>query len=334
MRRISLSAFGGPERLIVDDLSEDLRPGPGQVLVDVEAAGINYIDVYQRNGAGNVSLPYTPGLEGVGRVRELGERPTDAGPTLRVGQRIAWIDVPGSYADRLVVPVTRAIVVPDLLTTVQALLFQPLTAQYLVTEYRHVRPGDRVLVHSAAGGVGQLLVRWLKHLGAWVVGTTSSDAKVPIVSAAGADAVINYGHDYSFLNEVLELTDGRGVDLAFDAVGAATLTSTVKALARGGSAVSFGRASGPAPAISPDQLREKCTRLAGGSIFTYVAADVELQQRAAAVIEGIHEGWLHVEKGAVYDLSETADAHRALENRATHGKVFLRAGEGRHDRLG
>jgi NADPH:quinone reductase len=200
MRRIRVSAFGGPEQLTLDQAPDTMPPGPGQILVDVEAAGINYLDVYQREGSGGVQLPYTPGLEGVGRVRELAERTTSTAHALRVGERVAWIDVPGSYAGQVIMPADRAILIPDSLTTAQGLLFQALTAQYLVTEYRDVRPGDRVLVHAAAGGVGQLLVQWLKHLGAWVVGTTSSEAKTAIVRAAGADAAVNYGHDYVFVD--------------------------------------------------------------------------------------------------------------------------------------
>jgi NADPH:quinone reductase len=219
MRRVIANAFGGPEQLILESVPDELRPEPDQILVDVEAAGVNYIDVYQRNGIGKLRLPYRPGLEGVGRVREIGEEVDTATGALSIGARIAWINVLGSYADQAVVPAAQAIPVPDSFTTAQALLFQGVTAQYLVGEYRTVRPGDRVLIHAAAGGVGQLLVQWLKHLGAWVVGTTSNDAKAATVRAVGADAVINYGRSYAFLDELLSLTDGRGVDLAFDAVG-------------------------------------------------------------------------------------------------------------------
>jgi NADPH2:quinone reductase len=230
MRRVKVNALGGPEQLTVEPAAESPRPGPGQMLVEVEAAGVNYIDVYQRKGIYKLPLPFTPGLEGVGRVRKVGEGGDEAVSNLVVGQRVAWINVLGSYASHLLVPVGQAIPVPDSFTTAQALLFQGLTAQYLVTEYRDVRPGNRVLVHSAAGGVGLLLVQWLKHLGAWVVGTTSSDSKAAVAREAGADAVINYGHDYEFLDELLSLTDGRGVDLAIDGVGAATLENTLKGL--------------------------------------------------------------------------------------------------------
>src|SRR4051794_12651109 len=198
VRRVKVGAYGGPEKLLVETLSEPLRVGPGELLVNVEAAGINYLDVYQRNGTFKLPLPYAPGYEGVGRVREVGQGVGAASSGFRVGQRVAWINALGSYASQVVVPDAQAIPVPDSLTTTQALMFQSLTAQYLVTEYRDVRLGDRVLVHSAAGGVGQSLVRWFKHLGAWVVGTTSSDAKAATARAAGADAVINYGRDYAF----------------------------------------------------------------------------------------------------------------------------------------
>lgn len=322
MRRVTVKALGGAEQLIVEPVTETPRPGPGQVLVDVEAAGVNYLDVMQRKGIVPLPLPYTPGLEGVGRVREVGKGGDHAG-TFAVGQRVAWINVHGSYASQLVVPAVQAIPVPASFTTVQALLFQAMTAQYLISEYRNVRPGDRVLVHAAAGGVGQLLVQWLKHLGAWVVGTTSSDAKAAVARAAGADAVINYGHDYAFLDELLSLTDGRGVDLAFDSVGAATLAATLKGLARGGTVVSYGSASGPPPAVNPLELINPCARLAGGSVFSYVADPAELQRRGTAVIEAILAGWLHVPDGTAYDLGRAADAHRDLEGRGTKGKLYL-----------
>jgi NADPH2:quinone reductase len=318
---VIVRAFGDPEQLTLETGAETPQVGAGQLLVDVEAAGINYIDVYQRIGGNHrLPLPFTPGLEGVGRVHAVGEG-VDGGP--EVGQRVAWINTIGSYASQVVIPATQAIPVPDTFTPVQALFFQSLTAQYLVSEYRDIQPSDRVLVHSAAGGVGLLLVQWFKHLGAWVVGTTSSDAKAATIRAAGADAVINYGQDYTFLDELLALTDGQGVVLAIDGVGAATLASTLKGLARGGTAVSIGGASGPSPTISPGQLTEKCIRLAGGSVISYTADPAELQRRAAAVIAAIQVGWLKLDEGIVYDLGHAADAHRAIEGRGTQGKLYL-----------
>jgi NADPH2:quinone reductase len=323
MRRVMVNAFGGPEQLAVQSVPEPLRPGPGQILVNVEGAGVNYIDVMQRKGIAKVPLPYTPGLEGVGRVAELGKPTEGTTGALAVGERVAWVNVLGSYARQVVVPAAQVIPIPESFTTAQALLFQALTAQYLVSEYRNVQPGDRVLVHSAAGGVGQLLVQWLKHLGAWVVGTTSSEAKAGTARAAGADAVINYGHDYAFLDELLSLTDGRGVHLAFDAVGSATLVSTLKGLARGGTVVSFGSASGPPPAIDPRELINPCTRVAGGSVFSYVADPAELQRRGAVVVDAIRAGWLNLANGTAYDLGQAAHAHRDIEGRRTHGKLYL-----------
>ncbi|WP_454619808.1 quinone oxidoreductase family protein [Bradyrhizobium cenepequi] len=324
MRHVTVNAFGGPEQLVVKSMTEPLRPGLGQLLVEVEASGVNYMDVYQRNGMGNRPLPYTPGLEGVGRVREVGEGIDDASGALSIGRRVAWINVPGSYADQVIVPAAQAIPVPDSFATAQALLFQAITAQYLVSEYRTVRPGDRVLVHAAAGGVGGLLVQWLKHLGAWVVGTTSNDAKAATVRALGADAVINYGRDYAFLDELKSLTDRRGVDLAFDSVGAATFAASLEGLARGGTVVLSGSASGRPPAIDPMDLINPCTRVAGGSLFSYVADPAELQRRAGAVVDAIRAGWLRMGDGTAYDLERVADAHRAIEGRGTQGKLYLR----------
>ena len=320
MRRVIVKAFGGPEQINVEPVTEGPRPEPGRGLVDVEAAGVNYIDVYQRAGMAKIPLPFTLGLEGVGRVRDVGEGVSRAG-ALAVGRRVAWINVPGSYADQVVLPAAQAVSVPDSFTAPQALLFQAMTAQYLVSEFRDVRHGDRVLVHAAAGGLGQLLVQWLKHLGAWVVGTTSSETKAAAARAVGADAVINYGHDYSFLDELLALTGGRGVDLAVDGIGAATLAATLKGLARGGTAVSIGSTSGPPPAIEPRELVPQSIRLAGGSLFSYVADPAEFQRRAAAVIEAIHAGWLRIDKGTAYDLGRAADAHRDIEGRGTHGNL-------------
>jgi NADPH2:quinone reductase len=168
-----------------------------------------------------------------------------------------------------------------------------------------------------------LLVQWFKHLGAWVVGTTSTDAKAATARAAGADAVINYGHDYVFLDELTSLTGGRGVDLAIDGVGAATLESTLRGLARGGTTVSIGSVSGPPPAIQPEQLVNQCIRLGSGSVFSYTAEPAELQHRAGAVIEGIRAGWLRLDEGKAYPLERAAAAHRDIEGRSSQGKLYL-----------
>lgn len=322
-RRVIVRTYGGPEQLEIEEVTTPV-PGPGQVLVDTEAAGVNYLDLSQRSGGSKVHqviLPLALGLEGVGRVRAVGDGAASEG--LAVGARVAWIDVPGSYASQVIVPARRAVVVPETITTSQALLFQALTAQYLVHEYRSIRPGDRVLVHAAAGGVGQILVQWLKHVGAFVVGTVSSEAKAATVRALGADAVVVYGNDYRFLDEVMTLSDGKGVDLAFDGLGEKTLLNTIASLGRGGTVVAIGAASGPIPQVHPGQLTLRCLRLAGGSVFSYVADPTELRQRAAMVIAGIEAGWLQISDAAAYDLGRAADAHRDIESRRTQGKLYL-----------
>ncbi|WP_405125000.1 quinone oxidoreductase family protein [Ralstonia pseudosolanacearum] len=325
MRSVVLKEFGEPERLI-SEITEDPHPGAGQVLVDVEAAGVNYLDLTQRSGASQVhliELPTVLGLEGVGRVRALGEGVNEAATGLSVGTRVAWVDVRGSYASQAVIPAARAVTVPDAFSVNEGLLFQALTAHYLVHEYRAIRAGDRVLVHAAAGGLGQLLVQWLKHLGAWVVGTTSSDLKADAIRAAGADAVVVYGSDYEFVAEVSRLTDQKGVDLAFDGLGAKTLLKTIATLGRGGTVVAIGAASGPIPSITPTLLTQRGLRLAGGSVFSYIADPAELRRRSADVIAAIQAGWLKLDGATPYSLDRAADAHRDIESRQAKGKLYL-----------
>jgi len=241
MRKVSISQVGGPEELKFIDSAEP-KAGADQIVVAVEAAAFNYIDVYRRKGIFPLPLPLpcTPGIEGIEHVTALG--PGVEG--LRIGERVAWVNGLSSYSEQVVLPKTRAITVPSDFTTSEGLLFQAITAQYLVHEYRQIAASDTVLVHAAAGGVGQLLVQWLKHLGARVIATVSNDEKAETVAALGADDVINYT-DREFLPEVLRLTEGRGVDLAFDGVGRTTLKDTIEAVATRGTAVSYGAASGP-----------------------------------------------------------------------------------------
>lgn len=325
MQRIVIREFGGPEQLIAEDL-EGLTPGPGQVLVDVEAAGVNFLDLNQRSGQSRVhqiELPHVLGLEGVGRIRALGEGIEPTASRLSIGARVAWMDASGSYASQALVPASRAVPIPDHFPVSQGLLFQALTAQYLVHEYRDIRPGDRVLVHAAASGLGQVLVQWLKHRGAWVIGTVSSEAKAAVVRARGVDAVAVYGTDYDFVDQVMAATDGQGVDLAFDGLGEKTLINTLSVLRRGGTAVAIGAASGPIPSIHPTMLTQRALRLAGGSVFTYVADPVELQQRAREVIAAIEAGWLRLDDAKAYPLAAAAQAHRDIEQRRALGKLYL-----------
>ncbi len=289
----------------------------GQVLVKVAAIGVNYVDVYLRNGVLGFPTPFTPGFEGVGTVLEVGADVTG----LEVGNRVAWINHAGSYAEQIALPAEQAIHVPDSFSTANSLLFQGVTAQYLLAEYREIKPGDVVLVHAAAGGVGQILVQWLKHLGAIVIGTASSEEKLRTIRSLGADHAVNYSN--GFLDAVLQITNGRGVDLAFDAVGENTFSWTVQALAKRGLAVAYGQASGVAPDVQVYPLILKGARVAGATIFVYIEDPVEMQGRAAAVIKGIEEGWLRMPATTEFPLADAASAHRAIESRATQGKLAL-----------
>lgn len=316
MDRIVVSQLGDPEQLKLVSAPEP-QPGPDEVLVKVEAAGINYMDVYQRTGIYKAPLPYTPGIEGTGKITAVGP----GVQKLRVGQRIAWLNVQGSYAQAMVIPVRQAIALPDTLETANGLLIQAVTVQFLMTEYRALRPGDWVLVHAAAGGVGQLLVQWAKHLGATVVGTASS-AKIHFVRALGADYVIDYSKS-DFHAEVMKLTQQRGVDVAFDSVGRDTFERSVQSLARGGTAVCYGMASGPAPKIDPASLMAKALRVAGGSIMTDIADVERLHTRSHAALEAITAGWLNLGTPSSYPLQDASRAHADLESRRTQGKLML-----------
>jgi len=317
MRKIVVSNTGGPEELKLE-VATDPHPGADQIAVKTEVAGINYIDVYQRKGVYKVPLPYTPGFEGAGTITALGGNVQQ----LKVGQRVAWINSIGSYAEAVVIPASQAIVLPSDLKPDQGLLFQAVTAQYLVSEYRALKPGDWVLVHSAAGGVGQILVQWAKHLGATVIGTTSNAQKAERVRAMGADHVIDYVKS-DFQAEVMKLSSQRGVDLVVDAVGKDTFERSVQSLARGGTAVSYGAASGPPPKIDPPSLSAKALRVAGGSIFGFVAEPKQLQARAQAVLQGIQAGWLKMGGSTSYPLAEAKRAHADIESRRTQGKLML-----------
>lgn len=317
MKKIVMDENGGPEVLHVVDAGH-LQPKPGTLLVRVEATGVNFLDVYQRKGIYEMPKPFTPGLEGAGEVVALG-----AGTEgFALGDRVAWINVPSSYASQIVVPVAKVVKLPEHFPSSQGLLFQAVTAQYLVAEYGNLKPGKTVLVHAAAGGVGQLLVQWLKHLGTEVIATASAADKLETVRALGADHLINYKEE-DFVAKIMEITGGRGVDVAYDSVGKVTLSKTIDALTVRGSAVTFGFASGPAEPIEPSKLVDPAKRLEGASIMSYIADDMELQQRLKAVLNGMEQGWLKLGGGKAYALADAAQAHRDLEARGTQGKLYL-----------
>lgn len=323
MQAVIMSRTGGPEVLEVKDVPIP-SPQPGQVLVRMHAAGINYIDVYQRDGQYPAPLPYTPGFEGAGVVTALGAGVTD----VSVGARIAFNSQPGAYAEYAVVDAAKLIPLPDELSFLEGAAFplQALTAHYLLHDYRTVGPGMSVLIHAAAGGMGLLLTQWAKHLGATVFGTVSTPAKAALAQAAGADHIINYV-EQDFVAETQRLTKGRGIDLIVDGVGKTTFAGNLEAAATFGHIVIYGYASGPADMIAPNALQAKSLTISGGLLFNSVATRPSLLMRANVVFSAIKAGWLKLPIEHVLPLAKADQAHRLIESRASTGKILLSMSE-------
>ncbi len=319
MRAIAVTAVGGPEVLVATELP-DPSPGTGQLLVRVAASGVNFIDTYQRSGVYPMALPFVPGAEGVGVVQAVG---TGADPAL-IGTRVAWATAPGSYAELVLVAADQAIGVPDGVSDAEAasVLLQGMTAHYLVTSTYQVEAGQTVLVHAGAGGTGLVLTQLAVARGARVITTVSSDAKEELSRAAGASEVLRYGDDLAM--RVRELTDGDGVAVVYDGVGATTFDASLAALRIRGMLVLFGAASGPVPPVDPQRLN------AAGSVFLtrptlahHVRGPEELRWRAGAVLAAVLDGSLRLRVGATYPLAEAARAHTDLESRSTTGSLVL-----------
>jgi NADPH:quinone reductase len=320
MKLIRIEGFGGPEVLRLAE-APDPSAGPGQIAVRVEAAGLNFIDVYQRTGLYPNPLPFVPGQEGAGVVTAVGPGVT----TFREGDRVVWTGILGSYAEQVLLPAERAVAVPPGLATdtAAAVMLQGLTAHYLCTSTYPLKKGDTCLVHAAAGGVGLLLVQMAKRRGARVIGTVGTEVKAALAREAGADEVVLYERE-DFLEAVKRLTGGRGVDVVYDAVGKSTAEKSLDCLVPRGMMVFFGNASGPVPPIDPLVLSRK------GSLFLtrpilwhYVADRASLEARAADVLGDAAAGRLRVRIDRTWPLAEAAAAHRALEGRQTSGKVLL-----------
>lgn len=317
---IQIRQTGGPEVLEVADVDVG-EPGPQQVLVDVAASGVNYIDTYQRSGLYPVDLPFVAGLEGAGTVAAVGAEVNG----LAVGDRVAWQGAPGGYAQRALLPAAIAVRVPDGMSDEVAAgtLLQGITAHYLVSSTHPVQRGETVLVHAAAGGVGLLLTQLAKSRGARVIGTVSTEEKERLAREAGADEVVRYTVR-DFAEAVRELTGGEGVAAVYDGVGKSTVDGSLASLRVRGTLALFGNASGPAPPIDPQRLN------AGGSLFLTrpKAADhtrtrEELEWRAGELFDAIAGGSLHIRIGARYPLTEARKAHEDLEGRRTTGKLLL-----------
>jgi NADPH2:quinone reductase len=319
MKAIRVTAFGGPEVLALADVERPV-PGNGEVLVRVAAAGVNYMDVGQRRGRPGLTVPYTPGGEASGTIEEVG--PGVDG--VKAGDRVAYAMVPGSYAEFALVPASRVLAVPaDLdLVLAAALPLQGLTAHYLLHEFVPVGKGTTVLVHAAAGGVGLLLTQYATHLGAHVIGTTSSAEKAEKAKKAGARDVILYTQT-DFVAEVKRITGGKGADLILDAVGKTTFPGDLEAVRTRGHVVIYGAASGQADPISPNSLSARALTVSGASLLNFIATREELLRRATDVFAGLREGWLKLTIERVLPLAKAAEAHRLIESRTTSGKLLL-----------
>ena len=321
MRAVRFHEPGGAEAMRYETVPIP-RPGPGEALVRVEAAGVNFIDVYKRTGLYQVPLPSTLGEEGAGTVAAVGEGVAD----VAVGDRVAWAGAMGSYAEYAAVPAAKLVPLPPGVDAAQgaALMLQGITAHYLAASTYPLREGDRCLVHAAAGGVGLLLVQIAKRRGACVIGTAGSDEKAALARQAGADEVIVYTRQ-DFVAETKRLTGGRGVQVVYDSVGKTTFIPGLDLLVPRGMMVLFGQSSGPVDPIDPQLLNHKGSLfLTRPSMWHYVATREELLWRAGELLAWVAAGELSVRVGAEYPLADATEAHRALEGRRTTGKVLLR----------
>jgi NADPH:quinone reductase len=322
MRAVQITRTGGPDVLTPVDLP-DPQPGPGELLVDVAAAGVNFVDTYERRGIYPVDLPFVIGQEGAGRVAALGPTGTDG---FAVGDRVVWANIHAGYAERAVVPAAAAVPVPEAVPDDLAVgaFLQGMTAHFLVTDCAPVGPGDTVLVHAAAGGVGLLLTQLAVGRGARVLGTVSTAEKADLARGAGAAEVLRSDEVDDLATAVRDLTGGDGVAVAYDGVGRATFDTSLASLRLRGTLVLYGAASGPVPPVDPQRLnRAGSVYLTRPTLHHYTATRTELLDRAAAVLGAVADGRLHVRIGHRYPLERAADAHADLEGRRTTGKVLL-----------
>jgi NADPH2:quinone reductase len=320
MKAIRVHETGGPEVMRLDEVP-DPEPGADEVLVRVEAIGVNFIEVYQRKGQYQLKLPFIPGREGAGEVVAVGSEVA----TLRVGDRVASEQFIGAYAELTTAKARNVVKLPDGVPSESgaALMLQGLTAHYLTTSTFPLHPGHRCLIHAAAGGVGLLFCQMAKRRGAWIVGTTSTDEKAALAKNAGADEIILYTKQ-DFVAEVRRLTGGKRLHVVYDSVGKATFDGSLDCLVPRGMMVLFGQSSGPVPPFDPQILNRK------GSLFLtrpnlshHVADPSELVSRAADVLGWVADGSLRLHIDRRYPLAEAAEAHRALESRQTVGKVLM-----------
>jgi len=321
-KAIRIHAAGGPEVLTWEDVVVG-DPGPGEARVRQTAVGLNYIDVYHRTGLYPLpALPAVIGLEGAGVVEAVGSGVTG----LSAGQRVAYASLPpGAYAEERLMPADRLVPLPEGIDdqTGAAMMLKGLTAHYLLRRTYRVQPGDAILVHAAAGGVGLILCQWAKHLGATVIGTVGSDDKAALASANGCDHPIVYTHE-DFPARVREITGGEGVAVAYDSIGKATFEGSLDCLRPLGMMVSYGNASGPVPPFDPGMLAARGSLFfTRPSLMTHTAKNADLVAGARELFEVVTGGQVSITIGQTYPLSAAAQAHRDLEARKTSGSTVL-----------
>ena len=321
-KAIRIHEYGGPDALRWEEV-EVGDPGPGQLRVRHGAVGLNYIDVYHRTGLYPLpSLPWTLGMEGAGRVDAVGEGITE----FKVGDRVAYASPPvGAYAEVRLIPADRVVALPDAIDdrAAAAMMLQGMTAQYLLRRTYRVQPGDAILLHAAAGGVGLIASQWARHLGATVIGTVGNDEKAELARAHGCHHVIVYSRE-NFVERVREITSGQGVTVVYDSVGQETFMGSLDCLRPLGMMVSFGNASGPVPPFDPGILAAKGSLfLTRPTLMTYTARRPDLLASAAELFAVVASGAVKIEVHQTYPLAEAARAHRDLEARRTTGSTVL-----------
>ena len=322
VKAIRIHRTGGPDAMRWEDV-EVGAPGPGEVRIRHEAVGLNFIDVYFRTGLYPApSLPFSPGMEGAGVVEAVGE----GVDTLAAGDRIAYAAPPvGAYAEERLMPADKVVKVPAGIDSRQAaaMMLQGMTVEYLLRRTYPVQPGETILFHAAAGGVGLIACQWAKHLGATVIGTVGSDEKAELARAHGCDHTIVYTRE-SFTDRVRELTDGAGVPVVYDAVGRDTFAGSLDCLRPRGMLVSFGQSSGKIDPFDVGILSAKGSLyVTRPTLMTYTASRADLESSAQALFDVVAAGAVRITVPQTFPLAEAADAHRALESRRTTGSTIL-----------
>jgi NADPH:quinone reductase-like Zn-dependent oxidoreductase len=320
VKAIVVEELGGPEVLRLRERPAPV-PQPGQILVDISVAGVNFMDTGARRAGTGASreVPFVPGVEAAGRVSALGAGVTD----FAIGDRVTWVYAYGTYAEQIAVPAAAAVPVPDFISdeVAAAAMMQGLSAQHFAAEAAPVQPGQTVLVHAAAGGLGQILVQLIKLRGGRVIGLVSRPAKVAAARAAGADEVLVSAGD-QFTEPVLELTGGQGVDTVFDGGGESTFWASTRVTRRHGTVLYYGAVIGAAPVVNLRQLPNSI-KVCYPTFFDHIPTREALLARSAELFGLIGDGRLSIEIGGRYPLADAARAHQDLESRATIGKLLL-----------